>query len=78
MLINSLKSINPNISFFSEECGNISGSKNNMRWIIDPVDGTANFIFGIPYFNISLSLESNNRVIEAYVYNPFIKLDFLL
>ncbi len=70
MLINSLKSINQGVSFYSEECGDISGCQNEMRWIIDPVDGTANFIFGIPYFNISLSLESNNRIIEAYVYNP--------
>lgn len=69
MLISDLKSIDSGISFYSEECGEI-GSQEEARWIIDPVDGTANFIFGVPYFNISICLERNNQIVEAYVYNP--------
>lgn len=69
LLISNLKSIYPNSSLYSEECGEIVDS-GALRWIIDPIDGTANFIFGVPYFNISLSLEANKQIVEAYVYNP--------
>lgn len=69
MLISDLKSIDSTISFYSEECGEI-GNQQGTRWIIDPIDGTANFIFGVPYFNISVCLEKNDQIVEAYVYNP--------
>lgn len=69
ILISNLKSIDPSISFYSEECGEV-GNQQEKRWIIDPVDGTANFIFGIPYFNISVCQEQNNQIVEAYIYNP--------
>lgn len=69
ILIKGLKSKYPSYSIFSEEKGeiNCSGEK---RWIIDPIDGTANFVFGVPYFSISLSLENNSNIIEGHVYNP--------
>jgi fructose-1,6-bisphosphatase/inositol monophosphatase family enzyme len=68
-LIDGLSEYYPNVSFFSEEIGEIN-NKSEYRWIIDPLDGTANFIFGVPYFNISLALEFDHKVIEGYVYNP--------
>jgi fructose-1,6-bisphosphatase/inositol monophosphatase family enzyme len=68
-LINNLSEYYPNTSFYSEEAGEIN-KKSEYRWIIDPLDGTANFIFGVPYFNISLALEYDNKIIEGYVYNP--------
>lgn len=69
MLVSDLKAIYPDTSLYSEECGEIEG-KQGTRWIIDPIDGTANFIFGVPYFNISVCLEKNGQIVEAYVYNP--------
>ena len=61
-----------NASFYSEEIGEIN-NHSEQKWIIDPLDGTANFIFGVPYFNISLALEYNDEIIEGYVYNPISK-----
>lgn len=69
LLISKLKSIYPESSLYSEEFGEMTSS-GSLRWIIDPVDGTANFIFGVPYFNISLSLEVDKHIVEAYIYNP--------
>lgn len=72
IVINKLKKIYPKASFFSEEAGEIAGDS-ELRWILDPIDGTANFIFGIPYFCISLSLEQKGKIIESYIYNPISK-----
>lgn len=68
-LVEEIKLAYPNYSIYSEECGNIY-NKSDSRWIIDPIDGTANFVFGVPYFCISVSLENQGEIIEAYVYNP--------
>jgi myo-inositol-1(or 4)-monophosphatase len=69
LLISNLKSIYSESSLYSEECGEMTNS-GSLRWIIDPIDGTANFIFGVPYFNISLSLEVEKQIVEAYILNP--------
>ena len=68
-LIDEIRSAYPDYSIYSEECGNIH-NKLDRRWIIDPIDGTSNFVFGVPYFCISVCLESQGEIIEAYVYNP--------
>lgn len=69
ILIDELCREYPDYSIYSEEIGSIVKS-NERRWIIDPIDGTANFIFGVPYFCISICLESLGVITEAYVYNP--------
>lgn len=69
LLIEDLKEHYPNCSIFSEEAGQI-GNHSKKRWIIDPIDGTADFIFGVPYFAISLCLEDEGEIVEGYVYNP--------
>ena len=53
-LINELKKSRPNYSFLSEEIGEIKVKNSEYRWIIDPIDGTLNFLHGIPHFEISL------------------------
>jgi len=68
-IITELKKYDSTISIFSEEIGTIDNNS-DYKWIIDPLDGTANFIFGVPYFNISVALEYKNEIIEGYVYNP--------
>ncbi|OPZ87154.1 MAG: Inositol-1-monophosphatase [Firmicutes bacterium ADurb.Bin419] len=69
LLIDELKNCYPEYSIYSEEIGEIN-KNSGKRWIIDPIDGTADFVFGVPYFAISICLEVDNEIIEGYVYNP--------
>ncbi|MHC4553500.1 MAG: inositol monophosphatase family protein [Planctomycetota bacterium] len=55
--------------FLGEECGQQIGDSGRV-WIIDPIDGTTNFVMGKPYFAISLALELAGEIMEGYVYNP--------
>lgn len=59
----------PTYSIFSEESEAIKKDKST-RWILDPIDGTTNFIMGNPYFAIALALERDNEIVEGHVYNP--------
>lgn len=64
----NLSSKYPDIKFFGEELGGIKDSQ--ARWIVDSLDGTVNYIFGIPYFCTSIALEINNKILLGIVYNP--------
>lgn len=70
LVSDKLRTLNPEIAIYSEEKGRQYEVSGNKRWILDPIDGTANFIFGIPYFSISLALEENDEITQGYVYNP--------
>ena len=61
-IIDELLKARPNYSVLSEEVGEIKNDS-EFRWIIDPIDGTANFLHGVPHFAISVGLEKNNEVI---------------
>ena len=69
ILIEELQKARPNYSILSEEIGKISNDK-SFKWIIDPIDGTANFLHGIPHFGISIGLEHNKEIICGIVYDP--------
>ena len=69
-LINELKKSRSNYSFLSEEIGEIKAENSEYRWIIDPIDGTLNFLHGIPHFAISLALEKKNEIICGVIYDP--------
>ena len=56
-LISELKKSRPNYSILSEEVGEIKSENSEYKWIIDPIDGTLNFLHGIPHFAISVALE---------------------
>ena len=60
----------PNFGFLMEESGEEVGVDKSHRWIIDPLDGTTNFLHGIPMFAISLALEHEGRIVAAVIYNP--------
>ena len=60
----------PGYGLLMEEAGAISGRDGEHRWIVDPVDGTTNFIHGIPHFAISIALERSGTVIAGVIYNP--------
>ncbi len=70
IIINHIKTNFPDDSIISEEAGETKG-KSEYRWVIDPLDGTANFKARIPYFCVSIGIEKNNKLIMAFVYDPF-------
>ena len=69
ILIEELQKARPNYSILSEEIGKISNDE-SFKWIIDPIDGTANFLHGIPHFAISIGLEQDGEIICGIVYDP--------
>jgi myo-inositol-1(or 4)-monophosphatase len=60
----------PGYSFVGEEGGKREGSDKTHTWIVDPLDGTMNFLHGIPHFAISLALEREGTIVAGIVYNP--------
>ncbi|NNE39689.1 MAG: inositol monophosphatase [Marinicaulis sp.] len=56
--------------FVMEERGEIEGADNSNRWIVDPLDGTTNFLHGIPHFAISIALERDRQAYAGVIYNP--------
>jgi myo-inositol-1(or 4)-monophosphatase len=69
ILIEELQKARPNYSILSEEIGKISNDE-SYKWIIDPIDGTANFLHGIPHFAISIGLEQDGEIICGIIYDP--------
>ena len=69
IIIDELQKARPNYSILSEEIGKIDND-HSFKWIIDPIDGTANFLHGIPHFAISIGLEHNKEIICGIVYDP--------
>src|SRR5690349_7303153 len=72
VLIGELKKAQPGFGFLTEESGTIEGTDKTHRWIIDPLDGTTNFLHGIPLFAISLGLEREGQLVAGVIYNPIL------
>ncbi len=70
ILIEELSKIKKNYSFLSEEVGYIENKDKDNIWIIDPIDGTMNFLHGIPHFAISIALKSNDQIISGLIFDP--------
>jgi len=70
ILIDELQYARPDWGFLLEENGVIKGSDPDYRWIIDPLDGTLNFLHSIPHFAISIGLEYKNTLIAGGIYAP--------
>ena len=68
-IVDSIQSKYPNHSILSEEINEYSGNS-NYQWIIDPLDGTTNFVHNLPIFACSIGLKKNNKTILGVVYNP--------
>ncbi len=60
----------PDYGFLGEEGGAQEGSDKSHRWIVDPLDGTTNFLHGIPHFAVAIALERNGVIVAGLVYNP--------
>ena len=65
-----LSKARPGYSFLGEEGGMREGADKSHRWIVDPLDGTTNFLHGIPHFAISIALERDGVVVAGLIYNP--------
>jgi myo-inositol-1(or 4)-monophosphatase len=70
ILYAELSKARPNYGFFGEEGGSREGSDKSHRWIVDPLDGTTNFLHGIPQFCISIALERDGTIVASLIYNP--------
>jgi myo-inositol-1(or 4)-monophosphatase len=69
IIIDTIRSAYPDHSFHAEESGH-SENSNPYQWIIDPLDGTMNFIKGIPVFAVSIGLKKDNELIIGVIYDP--------
>ncbi len=65
-----LQKARPDFGFLMEESGEIRGSDTRHRWIVDPLDGTTNFLHGIPHFCISIGLEFDGEMFAGVIYDP--------
>jgi myo-inositol-1(or 4)-monophosphatase len=65
-----LKKGRPGYAMLFEESGSEAGSDPRHRWIVDPLDGTTNFLHGIPHFAISIALERDNEIVAGVIYEP--------
>ena len=70
ILIEELSKSRRNFSFITEESGIIENTDLESNWIIDPIDGTTNFLHGIPHFAISIALKVKNDLISGIIFDP--------
>tara|TARA_B100000035_G_C20955388_1_gene533948 strand:- start:34 stop:774 length:741 start_codon:yes stop_codon:yes gene_type:complete len=70
IIIDELTKAKPHYSFISEEHGVKKNKDKDNTWIIDPIDGTINFLHGIPHFAISIALKSKNEIISGLIFDP--------
>ena len=70
ILIQELTRSKKHYSFLTEESGIIENNDKNKTWIIDPIDGTTNFLHGIPHFSISIALKIDNELKSAIIHDP--------
>ncbi|AIB11317.1 Inositol-1-monophosphatase (EC 3.1.3.25) [Azospirillum argentinense] len=70
LLREELQKARPDFGFLMEETGASKGSDPTARWIVDPLDGTTNFLHGIPHWAISIAAEKNGEIVAGVVYEP--------
>jgi myo-inositol-1(or 4)-monophosphatase len=65
-----LRGARPNYGWLGEETGEEAGEDPTRRWIVDPLDGTTNFLHGLPHWAISIALEHKGEIVAAVVFDP--------
>ena len=70
ILIEELSKSKKNYSFITEETGKIVNKNKDIFWIIDPIDGTINFLHGVPHFAISVALQINDEIVIGLIFDP--------
>lgn len=69
-IINAIRKAYPNHAIVGEESGMLAGTDAEYQWVIDPIDGTRNFIHGFPHFAISIAILHKNRIEQGLIYDP--------
>ena len=70
IIIEELTKTRKNFSIIGEEIGELKNSDKENYWIIDPIDGTTNFLHGIPHFAISLALRNKQEIVSGLIFDP--------
>lgn len=70
ILHTELSRARPGYSFLMEERGEVEGEDSQHRWLVDPLDGTTNFLHGVPFFATSIALERQGQLVAGVIYNP--------
>lgn len=70
IIYDRLMTARPGYGFLMEERGIVEGSDRSHRWIVDPLDGTTNYLHGMPHFAVSIALEREGELVAGVVYNP--------
>jgi myo-inositol-1(or 4)-monophosphatase len=70
ILKQELSKARPQFGFLAEESGETEGEDERYRWIIDPLDGTTNFLHGIPHFCLTIALEKEGEILAGVTYDP--------
>ena len=70
IIIEELTKTRKNFSIIGEEIGELKNSDKENYWIIDPIDGTTNFLHGIPHFAISIALRNNQEIVSGLIFDP--------
>lgn len=70
ILRGELSKARPTYGLLMEETGAVAGSDTSNRWVVDPLDGTTNFLHGIPHFSISIALERDGEPFAGVIYSP--------
>ncbi len=69
-IFEELSTARPNFSFLMEERGEVKRENAQGRWIVDPLDGTTNFLHGLPHFAISIAAEEKGKLVAGVIYDP--------
>jgi myo-inositol-1(or 4)-monophosphatase len=72
-LVDELNKSRPGYGFLAEERGLVEGTDKTHTWIIDPLDGTTNFMHGVPHWAINIALEREGSIVAALTYNPIVE-----
>ena len=70
IILGELSRARPTYGVLAEESGESKGTDGQHRWIVDPLDGTTNFLHGIPLFAVSIALERQGEIVAGVIYNP--------
>jgi len=73
IVFEELQKARPTYSFLMEESGTVEGTDGQHRWIVDPLDGTTNFLHSIPLFACAIALERNGEIVASVIYNPIME-----
>jgi len=70
IVFEALRKARPTYSFLMEEGGQVDGTDGQHRWIVDPLDGTTNFLHSVPLFACAIALERGNEIVASVIFNP--------